>query len=68
VATPSNPGRQAAAREAGAPATPISADLESELQSAADDFERGDYIDLSAEALERCIVTGASPWPAESRG
>lgn len=45
----------------------ISSDLEDGLRSAADDFEHGDYIDLSAEQLERCIARGESPWPDESR-
>jgi hypothetical protein len=32
-----------------------------------DDFERGDYIELTVEQLERCAATGESPWPDESR-
>jgi hypothetical protein len=43
------------------------ADLEQELLSATDDFERGDYIELTDEQLARCIATGESPWPDESR-
>lgn len=53
-----------------APATKISrdlaADLEDELRSATEDFERGDYIELTDEQLGRCIATGESPWPDES--
>jgi hypothetical protein len=30
------------------------------------DFERGDYIELTVEQLERCAATGESPWPDES--
>jgi len=68
VANPSNPGTESAARGISSPPSAISSDLEDELRSAADDFERGDYIELSAEQLERCIATGESPWPDESRG
>ncbi len=45
-----------------------SAELEAELSAAATDFDRGDYLELSAEQLERCIATGESPWPDESPG
>ncbi|MGH7282169.1 MAG: hypothetical protein ACRELY_11635 [Polyangiaceae bacterium] len=42
-------------------------DLEAaELLEAERDFERGDFIDLTPEQLERCIATGESPWPDES--
>ena len=41
--------------------------LEHELQQAMDDFERGDYIELTVEQLEHCAATGESPWPDESR-
>lgn len=47
-------------RETGAP-------LEGELRRANEDFERGDYIELTGDELERCIATGESPWPTESR-
>jgi hypothetical protein len=50
------------------PPSAISSELEDELRAAADDFERGDYIELSSEQLERCIANGESPWPDESRG
>lgn len=42
-------------------------DLEREIQAALADFERGDYIELTAEELEHCAETGESPWPEESR-
>lgn len=42
-------------------------EVEEELQRAERDFERGDYIELSRDQLERCIETGESPWPDESR-
>ncbi len=45
----------------------LTVDLEDELRSAAQDFERGDYIELTDEQLARCIATGESPWPDESR-
>jgi hypothetical protein len=45
-----------------------SPDLEQELRRAAEDFERGDYIELTPEQLERCVASGESPWPDESRG
>ena len=43
-------------------------DLAAELRQADEDFERGDYIELTSEQLERCIATGESPWPDESPG
>jgi hypothetical protein len=67
VGTPSNPGTKAAARGISSPPSAISSDLEDELRSATDDFEHGDFIELSAEQLERCIANGESPWPDESR-
>jgi hypothetical protein len=42
-------------------------DLERELLQAMEDFERGDYIELTVEQLERCAATGESPWADESR-
>jgi hypothetical protein len=63
-----NSGTKAAGRAISSLPSVVSSDLEDELRSAADDFERGDYIELSAEQLERCIATGESPWPDESRG
>jgi hypothetical protein len=42
-------------------------DLERELLQAMEDFERGDYIELTVEQLEHCAATGESPWPDESR-
>ncbi len=41
-------------------------DLERELLQAMQDFERGDYIELTVEQLEHCAATGESPWPDES--
>lgn len=41
-------------------------DLESELRQAVADIERGDYIELTPEQLERCAVDGEWPWPDES--
>jgi hypothetical protein len=38
-------------------------DLEQELLQALEDFERGDYIELTVEQLEHCAATGESPWP-----
>jgi len=43
-------------------------ELEAELRQAEADFVSGDYIELTVEQLERCILTGESPWPDESRG
>jgi len=42
--------------------------LEQELLRAMEDFERGDYIELTVEQLEHCAATGESPWPDESHG
>jgi len=42
-------------------------ELERELLQAMEDFERGDYIELTVEQLEHCAATGESPWPDESR-
>jgi hypothetical protein len=36
-------------------------DLERELLQAMQDFERGDYIELTVEQLEHCVATGESP-------
>ncbi len=43
-------------------------DLERELLQAMEDFERGDYIELTVEQLEHCAASGESPWPDESHG
>jgi hypothetical protein len=59
------------------PAAPASApklvcrvprELEDELRRAAEDFGRGDYIEVTVERLNRCVTTGESPWTDESRG
>jgi len=42
-------------------------DLERELIQAEQDFDTGDYIELSVEQLEHVVATGESPWPDESR-
>lgn len=61
---------QATATAAAAPAprrvTWADPDLERELLQAMADFERGDFIELTIEQLERCAETGESPWPDES--
>ena len=41
--------------------------LERELLQAMQDFEGGDYVELTVEQLEHCAATGESPWPDESR-
>ena len=40
--------------------------LERDLLQAVQDFERGDYIELTVEQLEHCAATGESPWADES--
>jgi hypothetical protein len=42
-------------------------DLERELIQAEQDFDTGDYLELTVEQLEHCAATGESPWPDESR-
>jgi hypothetical protein len=41
--------------------------VEREILRAIEEFERGDYIELTVEQLEHCAATGESPWPDESR-
>jgi len=43
-------------------------ELEKELIRAMEEFEHGDYIELTVEQLKHCAATGESPWPDESRG
>jgi hypothetical protein len=43
-------------------------ELERELLQAMEDFESGDYVELTVEQLEHCAATGESPWPEESPG
>ena len=43
---------------------PVSA-LE-DIHDAIEDLERGDYIDLTPEQLERWVEGGEQPWPDES--
>lgn len=66
MATPSDTEGLLVARDVRAPSSAQDSDLLQEILSAEADFERGDYIDLTREQLERCIVTGESPWPDES--
>ena len=42
--------------------------LERELLHAMEEFECGEYIELTVEQLEHCAATGESPWPDEPRG
>lgn len=37
-------------------------ELEAELRQAERDFENGDFIELTAEQLDRIVETGESPW------
>jgi hypothetical protein len=46
----------------------IASTLEQDLQSATDDFDQGDYLELSDEQIEHCIATGESPWPDQIHG
>ena len=43
-------------------------DLERELLRAMEEFDRGEYIELTVEQLEHCAATGESPWPDELLG
>ncbi len=44
----------------------LQAELEEELLQAEQDFARGDYIELTVEALDRCIAAGKWPWQRDS--
>lgn len=44
------------------------ADLDEDLRQAAQDFARGDFIELTVAELDRCIATGEWPWPDASSG
>ena len=55
------------AAEAVIPDAGAAPSLEDELRSAEQDFENGDYIELTREQLDHCVATGDSPWPDESR-
>ena len=57
-----NPARTAESDAHDDGATP---DLVTELTEAVAAIERGDYIELTPEALDRCIVDGEWPWPDE---
>jgi hypothetical protein len=43
-------------------------DVGQELLGAIAEIERGEFIELSPEQLERCIAEGEWPWPDESPG
>jgi hypothetical protein len=45
----------------------LSPELEDELRRAVEDIERGDYVDLSDEELDRWADAGVVPWPDASR-
>jgi hypothetical protein len=67
MATSPNPevGVVAPPPRTGTQASVISSELRDELWRACEDFENGDYIELTAEDLETCIETGESPWLVE---
>jgi len=46
--------------EAAAQAT-----LAEELRQAEEDFANGDFIDITIEELDRCILAGEWPWQDE---
>lgn len=68
MATRNEPAAAVAPVPSGSTGRQTPSDLEAELRAALADFERGDYIELTPEQLERCIATGESPWPDESHG
>jgi hypothetical protein len=43
-------------------------DLEEELMRAVHEIERGEYVDLSSEELDRWADEGVTPWSAGSQG
>ena len=43
-------------------------ELERELRRAVEEIERGEYIELSPQDLDRWADDGVSPWSDESRG
>jgi hypothetical protein len=43
-------------------------DVEQELREAVAEIESGDFVEVTAEQLERCIVDGEWPWPSEYQG
>jgi hypothetical protein len=43
----------------------VTATLAGELQQAEEDFANGDFIDVTIEELDRCIVAGEWPWQRE---
>ena len=68
MAGPIDPRAEAPASQPSERPRRTQAELDAELRAAIEDIERGDYIELTPEQLERCITTGESPWPDESRG
>jgi hypothetical protein len=46
----------------------LSPELEQELRRAVDEIERGEYVELSPEDLDRWADAGVAPWPDASRG
>jgi len=46
----------------------LSPELERELRRAAEEIERGEYVELSPEDLDRWADAGVAPWPDGSRG
>jgi hypothetical protein len=66
MATPSSPGSVSVSADVGATAPKDESDLLAEILAAEADFERGDYIELTAEQLRLAIETGEFPWPDES--
>ena len=46
----------------------VGVELEQELRQAMEEIERGDYIELSPEALDLWADAGVVPWPEESPG
>jgi hypothetical protein len=70
MATSSNPCAQGLATLASASKLMcrVPPELEDELRRAAEDFERGDYLEVTVEQLHRSVTTGESPWPDASRG
>lgn len=44
----------------------LSPEAEAEARAAIAEIERGEFIELTPEQLERCITAGEWPWPDES--
>jgi hypothetical protein len=65
VPTPADPHAESTATPAVSRPHPL-ADLERELQRAADEIERGECSVLSVEDVDRWAETGVPRWPQES--